>query len=392
MHFLIFVLISLNFVFSSQLEELINFALKNNTKLKSFVYLEKANTFRSLFMKSLPNPEIRFTFRNFDTEVPMVREENPMSGYAITFMQRYTLPVKREKSSEIFKNRAKEVKVKREIYERELIKNVKILYYDFLYTYEKERILKEIKEDLYILLENLKEKYAQNKALLSDILMVKTEIIKVEEELKNNEALREKIKGEIYSLIGGKFDLRPGRLSLFKFPQNFSEDESVYVRLLFEELNTLRKELERAKVEHYPDLNLLAEYVVRTGNPDLFSLGIGVSLPVWYEKRERFLVLEAKERIKAKMKELNFTKNFVKERFLGLKRSYNITLKALKTLEEEIKKKEQEIEALFLAYGYEKVDVREIIRAYRDLWKLKIQRAFTLKKLNEISAEAEALI
>jgi len=392
MYFIIFVLIFLNFSFSSQLEDLINFALKNNKKLKSFEYLEKAIILKGHFMKSLPNPEIRFTFRNFDTEVPIVRKENPMSGYAITFMQKYTLPVKRERSFEVFKSKSKEIRVKKEVYEKELVKRIKILYYNFLFTYEKEKVLKKIRKDLYLLLRTLKENYAKNKALLSDLLMVKTEIIKIEEELRENTALREKLKGEIYAFVGGKFDLKPEKLSLSKFPERFSEDKSAYVRILFEELRTLKKELKRAKVEHYPDLNFLAEYVVRSGNPDLFSLGVGITLPVRYEKREKFLVLEVKEKIRAKLEEINFMRNFVKEKFYGLKEEYELTLEVLKSLEEEIRKKEQEIEALFLAYRYEKVDVREIVRAYRDLWKLEIQRAFTLKRLNEISAEAEALI
>jgi len=392
MNIVIFLFIFFSFVYSSQLEELINFVLENNQKLKSFENLEKSYVLKGKFKKALPNPELRFTFRNFDTEVPVARKENPMSGYAITFMQKYILPVKRERTFEIFKNKAMEVKIRKEVYEKELIKNVKILYFNYLYTYEKEKILKELKNDLYTLLESLSEKYAKNKALLSDLLMVRTEILKIEEELGKNEALRKALIGEIFSLAGKKFDLKPEKLELHAFPERFSENRSVYVRLLSEELNTLRKELERAKVEHYPDLNFLAEYVVRSGNPDLFSLGVGISLPVRYKNRERFLVLEARERIKAKVKEIKFTKNLVKEKFLGLKREYELTLKALKSLKKEIRKKEQEIEALFLAYRYDKVDVREIVRAYRDLRNLKIQRAFTVKRLNEISAEAEELI
>ncbi|MDQ7081966.1 MAG: hypothetical protein Q9N34_02450 [Aquificota bacterium] len=77
--------------------------------------------------------------------------------------------------------------------------------------------------------------------------------------------------------------------------------------------------------------------------------------------------------------------------FKALEDSYRISSEILGTVEREIEEKKKEIEALLLAYRYEKTDIREILRAYRLLWSLELDRARLAKELNQIVAKAEAL-
>ena len=386
---LLIFLISLSF--GSQLEELIKIALKNNIYLKTYKFRQEAFNYRSKFLLSLPNPEVRFIFRNFDTEVPVAREENPMSGYVFGISQKYILPIKRKLSSEIFKNKEIEVKRMKEIYEKELIEKLKINYYDYIFLHEKEKIIYEILEDLELLLEVAKANYSLGKGLLSDILMLKAEILRFKSELERINGRRKKIEKRIQYLVGKDVKLKYEALKLEPFPEGFYYDRNVYVRLKNEELNTLRKELERAKVEHLPDLKLFAEYSIRPGLPDLFSLGLSVSIPVWYKKREKLLVLETSEKIKAKRKEVEDIKLAVFKEFKGLEEEYKFFKNSLEKINSEIQTKEREVEALLLAYKYEETDIREVLRAYRILWALKIDRARIISELNKIVARAEAL-
>ncbi len=388
---LLFFLIVL-LVQANQLERLVEYALKNNPYLRSFTHTRKALLARSEYLRSLPNPELRLTLRNWDTERLFISPENPMSGVSLSFLQRYTHPTKRKLSSEVYEERSKEVSLRRDLAEKLLVKEVKQLYYDFLFTFAEERILRELGEELGLLLGVVEENYRYNRALLSDILMVRAEILSLRAELERVRGRRKAYLERIYSLVGGRFPLHGEELRLSEFPGGFTPEKAIKVRLLRSELRTLRRSLERAGKEHLPDFTLFAEYTFREGMVHLFSVGVGLSLPFWYERREKLLILEEMERLKGKERELEWVKlqvsgiyNSLRERYHGLRRSLAI-------LEEEIREKEKEIKALLLAYRYQEADVRDVVRAYRILLDLKLKRASLVRDMNRLVAEAEALL
>ena len=385
------ILFSIVFSFSSELQKLINIALKKNEKIKSYYFEKRAFINRGKFFLSIPNPQLKFSLRNFDTEVPIARKENPMSSYAITFTQNYILPIKRDKKFRIFLNESKEVDIEREIFTKNLIKNLSFLYYDYIFNLEKENILKEILEDLKFLKKITDEKYVYGKALLSDILLLKAEILKTEKEILSVKAEREEILAGIKALIYEEIDLKGEKLRLRPFPKDFNPDTSVYTKLVKEQLNTLMEEYKFAKVQHLPDFSFSVDYAIRPELPDMFSISVGITLPIWYKKREKYLVLESIDKIKAKKKELKDTIIAIKREYEGLEKKHTLLKKALESLNREIRTKEGEIESLLIAYKYDETDIREIIRAYRILWKLKIEEKFLIAQLNKIVAEAEAL-
>ncbi|MDQ7081967.1 MAG: hypothetical protein Q9N34_02455 [Aquificota bacterium] len=53
-------------------------------------------------------------------------------------------------------------------------------------------------------------------------------------------------------------------------------------------------------MEHYPDLFLSASYGIRPDMPNLITLKVGFTLPVWKKRREDLLVMEKKEKYNAK--------------------------------------------------------------------------------------------
>ena len=381
----------LSFGFSSELNRLIDFALANNPKLKSYENLKKAYIYRSKYSLTLPNPQVALALNNLDTERFFPRKENPMSSFGLYLAQKYVLPVKRKRQAEVFLKRAEEVSRMKEVYEKDLIRDIKVLYWEFAYSFEMERILNDIKKEIESLIDITEEKFRYGKALLSDLIMLRVEVLKVEEKIAEARRIREVALKKIYALAGGEFPLKGEGLSLQPFPEEFDPEKNVRVRLTRETLKVLEKELEKAKVEHYPDLFLSAGYMIRPDIPDLVTFRVGATIPVWYESREKMLVLEKRERISSKLLELEDIKLKVTGDFEALKASYKIKKDILSTVEKEIEEKKKEIEALLIAYRYERTDIREILRAYRILWSLEFDRARLLKELNQTVARAEAL-
>ncbi len=386
------ILCALSVSLSDELERLIEFTLKNNPKIKAFENMKKSLKARSKFSLSLPNPRVDFAFNNFDTEGLFPRRENPMGSYAFFISQTYPLKIKRERTSEIFLQKINEVDKKKEIYIKELIRDIKILYWDFSYSFEIENILNDIKKEIEFLIDITEEKFRFGDALLSDLILLKVELLKVQEKLKEARRLRETSLARIYALAGGRIELKGSPLKKVGFVEEFSEEESVYVELLKEELKTIKKEIERAKVEHYPDLFFTGSYMIRPELPDLFTFRIGLTIPVWKKMREDLLVLEKMELYRAKKHEIENMKLKVRGEYEAYRSSYSIYEEILKIIEKEIKEKEFEIDTLLIAYRYEKTDIREILRAYRILWNLRFERARIIKEINQIVAKAEALL
>ncbi len=389
--FVLLFLIGVSFSETDELEKLLDFALKNNPAIKSYSNLRSSFLHKAEFSRSLPNPTLSLSLNNLDTERYIPHRKNPMSGFGIYLSQKYLLPVKREKTSQIFLQKSSEVEIMEEKFKKELFKKLKILYWDFAYSFEMERILLKTKEEIEFLKDITEEKFRYGKALLSDLLLLKVELLKVDENLARAERLREATIKRIHALAGGTIDLKGSPLKVPAFPSRFLFEKNSDVLLQREKLKTLKAQIERAKVEHYPDLTLSAGYTIRPDIPNLITLKVGFTLPVWKEKRENMLVLEAQEKYNYQLLQLKDTELKVRGEFNALRESYRITRKILQTVEEEIEEKKKEIETLLLAYRYEKTDIREILRAYRILWDLELKKAQLLKELNQITARAEAL-
>ncbi len=377
--------------YSGEIERLIEFSLENNPGLKSFTRLKEALNHKANFAKSLPNPRIIFSLNNLDTENFFPNRKNPMSSFGFFISQKYTLPIKRERGSGIFAQRSLEVLRRQEIYRKELIRSIKVLYWEFSYSIEMERILKDIDREISSLVKITEEKYRYGKALLSDLILLKVELLRVREGFSQAKRLRGESLERIFALAGGRLDLKGSELQPLPFPKGFDPDKNAKVKLLKESLKVLKLEIERAKVEHYPDIFLSAGYMIRPDIPNLFTFKVGISVPIWKKRKEDLLVLEKREIYNSKLLELKNTELRVRGDFNALKSSYEAFSEILSIIEKEIEEKRKEIEALLLAYRYERTDIREVLRAYKSLWSLEFDRARLIKELNQIVAKAEAL-
>ena len=392
MKLLVLFLIFAGFLHASQLEELIKTTKENNIFLKSFENRVKSKLYKSEFFLSLPNPELKFILRNFDTDEFFPRKENPMGSYTVGIAQKYPLFKKRILSSEVLKAEAERERALKNLYAERIILQLKEKYYELLFEWEREKYLRKVLGEIKKLKEITEEKYSYGKALLSDILLLKAESLKIETRIKRAVAKRKRLEKEIHYLLGKEVRLHYEPLNLKRFPSVGNIEESPYVALKVAEAEVLKKKLKRAEVEHLPDFKFFAEYSTRPQLPDLFSVGLALSIPLYYKKRERFLVLEASEMLRAKLTELRDTKLRVRESVEGLREEYELLKKALHKVEEEIEVKKKEIEALLLAYQYDRTDIREVLRAYRILWNLEIERYSLIAQLNKIVAKAEELL
>jgi len=385
--FLFFFLFSLSY--SGELEEILYYALENSPKIKEYEKLKKSLEYREKYALSLPNPIFFVGLSNLPINRPYPNAKEPMSSFTIGFSQMYVLPIKRELESKVFYNERKTLEENEEILKKELVRDIKIKYLEWVYTFKKEKVLLDIKSEIERLEHMAKVNYTYGKATLSDILSLKGEVLKISKEIESLKELRGKLKEEIDYLVGKSFELKGEDVKLPHADFNIDLDNTVYLKRLKAELSTLRAELQRKKVEHLPDFEVMVEYMARPSMSHMFSLKIGFTVPIRRDERENLAVLEKLSQIDAKKEELKDTILKLRKLLNTLRLEYESKEELLRITDELLKEKNNELKALEIAYQYNKADFRDILRLHKDMWELKVNRLELELELNKLLFELE---
>ena len=388
----ILLLLLVNTTMGGQLERLIDYAIKNSPRLSSYEGLILSRERMVDYSKSLENPKLSLGLNNLPVNKPYPTPTEPMSSFSIGFSQMWTLPVKRERESQVFQKEKEMIKARYEMEKRELIKDIKENYYKYQYTFKKEDLYKNLLRELELLEKLVEENYKLGRASLSEIISIRVK--KKEIERLNVDLLRERnnLIQQIHYLTGGfgdveREDVKPREETIYKGVQ-----QNPAIREVETQIGTLRAEIDRAKVEYLPNVEFMAEYMFRPGQTDMFNLRVGLSLPLWKSRREDLLVLEKLDRLSSAMKTLEDTKLRVIKEINTLHSEHARNLEALKILRETEEEKLREIKALEDSYKYNKVDLRELLKAFLELWEIRLMSLDRELELLLIEARLEALI
>ncbi len=209
---MVFLLILNLFFFSlskaGELESLIDYALKNSPRLKVYQSMIESTKHRETYSKSLPNPSLSVGLNNLPLNRPYPNKYEPMSNLSIGISQMYMLPIKREREALMALKERLALLEEEELLKRELIKDIKLSYLEWLYTFKREDVLNRIKREIDTLYKLAEENYKYGKTNLSDLLFLKGEQIKVESELEKVKLERESKKEELDYLVGKRFELK----------------------------------------------------------------------------------------------------------------------------------------------------------------------------------------
>lgn len=390
---MILILFIVSFSTARELEDLIKYALEHSPALKTYQHMKRSLEYREKYSKVLPNPSISVGLNNLPLNRPYPSKYEPMSSLSIGFSQMYVLPIKREKESLVAKAEGRIFTFQEEVAKRELLRDIKLRYLEWFYTYKREELLRKIISEIRSLEKITEENYKLGKASLSDLFSLKAEALRIERDIKNLSEERRLLKLELESLVGKALELKGEEPVIEEVDMDRLDlERSPYLMVVFSEIEKLRAELERQKVEYLPDVELMAEYMIRPEMENMFSLRASVSLPIRRSRREELMVLEKLEELKAKEQELERMKLQLRREVSSLKVEKE-RIEGLKSLTESlVKEKEGELKALEVAYSFGKVDFRDILRLYRELWELKMNLLDLDLELKKVNIRAEVFL
>ena len=382
---MLLLLLLLAFSWGGELDNLISYALENSPKIKQYEKLKESMRYKERYSKTLPNPSIYTGFNNLPLNKPYPNSAEPMSGFVVGFSQTYILPVKRDVEVLLSKNKIVEIEKSVEVIKRELVRDIKVAYLEWVYTFKKEEILKSIEKELNNLKRIAEENYKYQKANLADILSVEADKIRLRKEITDLYYQRELYKNRIDYLVGKSFELKGEEVEWRNLNfEGVDISESPYLREKYAQLESLKLELSKRKVEYLPDIEVMVEYMARPSMSDLFSLRVGFTIPLWRSQKENMMVLEKQEEIKAKEQEIRELQLELKRQLKDLEVEYEKNRELLELTRKLIKEKRNELKALELSYSFGKADFRDLLRLYREVWELELSELeleLSLKKL-----------
>jgi outer membrane protein TolC len=382
---MLLLLLLLAFSWGGELDNLISYALENSPKIKQYEKLKESMRYKERYSKTLPNPSIYTGFNNLPLNKPYPNSAEPMSGFVVGFSQTYILPVKRDLEVLLSKNKIVEIEKSVEVIKRELVRDIKVAYLEWVYTFKKEEILKSIEKELNNLKRIAEENYKYQKANLADILSVEADKIRLRKEITDLYYQRELYKNRIDYLVGKSFELKGEEVEWRNLNfEGVDISESPYLREKYAQLESLKLELSKRKVEYLPDIEVMVEYMARPSMSHLFSLRVGFTIPLWRSQKENMMVLEKQEEIKAKEQEIRELQLELKRQLKDLEVEYEKNRELLELTRKLIKEKRNELKALELSYSFGKADFRDLLRLYREVWELelsKLELELSLKKL-----------
>lgn len=314
---------------------------------------------------SLPDPTLMLGLRNVGFDDLTLGDEM-MSTATISFGQAIPFPGKLAAKKEMARLDADRVGERYQATVLNVISEVKVAYFDYYFIEKSIETVKKNKELLEEFAMMAQVRYEVGQGIQQDVLKAHVEVSRLVERLKLMEQERVEIVARINRLLN-----RPVGSSLQQ-PSDFERSsfdydlEELYDMALSQspELKAEEKRVERdrtalslAKKEYLPDFAVSAGIASRGSLEDIWEVRLGIELPFYFWKKQRYGVREASFKLEASRDNHQAVREEVLYRIKSL---YEVTetSKELVTLYEEgiIPQATLSLESAIAGYSVGKVD------------------------------------
>ncbi len=393
----------------SVVDSLIQKALKKNPDIIAAESEYQAAGFKEKASDWLPDPTISIAGSNLPRG-SLSLDQTPMSGISIGYAQKIPWPGKLVNQKRIAGLKAQNKNIAFSAWKNTVVHLVKSAYFEFTYW----RLAEDIVNDNIALMEALFEvartKYANGLGLAQDVLSAQTSLSKMEDRKLNV------IKMKKAALANLNWLTNESNYSLSDIPAVLPliDESSAQIELLIESaskdnplLELSRNEVELAngkkslaKNSYWPDFTLAVEYRLREEAPmdavngeDFISARVGLSLPVWFWKKQNNLNKAAeKESRTARFRQESIERKIeyeITNAFLELERKrqgFHLYDEVI------IPQAEAALESANIAYQVGKVDFLNLLTAQMRLFELQIEKLGMLKDYNQTLAALDEIV
>ncbi|MDP8229711.1 MAG: TolC family protein [Candidatus Gorgyraea atricola] len=315
--FIIFVLmITAGHAYSEEivtLDSLIDEALNNNPKIQAVHSEWKAAEYKSRYVRGLPDPTASYGYFGESVETRVGPQEHK---YGVS--QKIPFPGKLGLKGKAQAKLASILEEKYEAAKREIIKDVKFLYYDIFWVDKAIKITEEEKAIIEGLEKVAQRKYESNLTPQQDVIKAQVELSKLIDKLfllrQNRKSLEAKANRLLNRPRGEELG-KTGDVESMEFTYELDElhriSEESSQQLLAAKLDIERAKYERslARLDYLPDFTFGVDYIeVGSGSTtqpndgdDAWMGKVAISVPIWFGKlnaqvKEKKALLESSKK------------------------------------------------------------------------------------------------
>ncbi len=327
--FLFFLLLLFPLSFSSaqpeesllSVDRLVEEALQSNpeilaAKSKWEVYKEKVPQ-----AAALEDPMVGFGIINLPTNFSFRDEDMTMKEFSIS--QKLPFPGKRPLMKEMAEKEAEAVATEIQGKIHQVIKEIKIAYYELSHVYRATEVIQRNKEILETFAKIAESRYSVGEGIQQDVIKAHVEVSKMVDELIMLGQRKRALEAKINALLNRPPETAMGKpeeviLKKFSFTieelQKMAMDMNPTLKGMKKMIEMKQKSYDLAKREYYPDFNLRFAYGQRDNGPDMKRRDMltgmfEINIPIFYKSKQDRKVAEVKADIQAAEAQYRAMKN-----------------------------------------------------------------------------------
>lgn len=295
---------------TESLQDLISEALNNNPTIQEAYNLWKAAEYKIKSVKSLPDPMAKYGYFGENVETRVGPQEHKYGA-----SQKIPFPGKLGLKGRAQAKHAEMLKEKYEAAKREVIKNIKFVYYDIFWVDMAIQITEGEKAILESLEKVAQRKYESNLTPQADVIKAQVELSRLIDKLLLLRQNRNSLVAKLNSILNRARDSELGSVTNAE-PTNFEYEISQLQEIAKgsrQELIAANLDIERAsyekslaRMDYLPDFTFGFDYIqVGSGETtmpndgqDAWMGSVAVNIPIWFDKlnaqnKEKKALLEA---------------------------------------------------------------------------------------------------
>ncbi len=285
-----------------ELDDLVAEALRNNHDILIAESKWKQTLSRIPQVKTLPDPMVMIGYQN-ETWRRYTFGEMEGAQWMFSASQEFPFPGKLGLKGKMTEREAESLEAALNVKRLEIIAKVKTAYYDLFLIHKSLALLEEKKSLLDRIEKAVGARYTAGMAPQQEVLMTQVEKSMLLERKEMLQQRRQSIETLINTLLSRSPDAplgRPMDIKLSKITRplevlkEVANKNSPELRMKDRMIGAGETAVEMAKREFYPDLTLTGSvYERRKDFQDMWSLTLGIKIPLYFKTKQRNMVREA---------------------------------------------------------------------------------------------------
>jgi cobalt-zinc-cadmium efflux system outer membrane protein len=300
-----------------KLQELIEESLKNGPEVLAAESKWKTSTFKIPQAKSLPDPMFMFGYQNEGFR-KITYGKSSDAEFMFSASQMFPFPGKLPLKGEMAQKDAESLGESYKAVRLKTIAQVKELYYDLFLTNRDIELIKD-KSALFSRIEEAAlARYSSGTATQQEVLMAQLEKYMLIEKEEMLDRKIQTIEAMLNATMGRNVESplgKPAEPAATVFRHSIGEllklayTNSPEIKSRDKMVDSAKTKVSMAEKEYYPDIALTGSFFKRPGEfEDMWSLTTTINIPLYYRKKQRQAVFEAKSSLSESVHELEATK------------------------------------------------------------------------------------